>query len=403
MEFKIQQVSEKLRVPKSTIRYWETEFPELVKPKRTDGGQRRYSEKHIGYLIQIKDLLHVKNKTIEQARNILEKGNSKIRKVDWRKKSILLTGGTGYFGRYFCKIMFEKYHPKVIRIYSRDELKQNAMAQKFRHENIRYFIGDVRDIDRLRRAMEGVDIVVQAAALNQVRSCEYNPLEAVKTNILGANNIIDAAIDVGIQKVMAISTDKAVYPVNIYGATALCAEKIFVQGNVYSGSRPTLFSCFRCGKGIESNRSLISLLKEQKKNGIINIINEQMTRFWITMEHAVELVIKCLEIMEGGEIFVPKVPSIRITDFIKTIAPDCEVRSNGIKNGEKIHEIMINEEDGLNTIQHNGTYIILPDQQFGDRGMTLKGKRVPEGFTYTSETNDEWLSFEDIKSLHGFI
>ena len=398
IEYRIQEVSKKLQVPRSTIRYWETEFSELVKPRRTDGGQRRYSEEDIDNLIQIKKILHNKNRSIDQAKRLLKIGNADIGKIDWEKQSILLTGGTGSFGKHFCKVMLEKYHPKVIRIYSRDEIRQHEMRQKF-SGSIRCFIGDIRDANRLRRAMEGVDIVVHAAVLSHVDSCEYNPLEAVKTNIFGASNVVDAAIDVGVKKVMAVSSEKSVYPVNLYGATALCAEKIFIQGNVYSGSRPTRFSCFRCGQAIDSKGNLISFLKEQKNKRIINVINKEMTRFWITMEQAVESIIKSLEIMEGGEIFVPKVPSIRIKDFINAIAPECEVRSNDTVNGEKIHEVMISEEDSRNTIQHNETYIILPDHWRKDREMTLKGERMPARFAYTSKTNNEWLNIDDIKRL----
>ena len=251
MQYRIQQVSKKIEVPRSTIRFWETEFPELIQPKRTNGGQRRYSDEDIHNLKEIKGMLYQKNRSITEARNILRNGNADIGKINWKKQSILVTGGTGSFGKQFCKIMLKKYHPKVIRVYSRDEIRQHEMRQKF-SENIRYFIGDVRDEDRLRRAMEGVDIVVHAAALSHADSCEYNPLEAVKTNIFGASNVVDAAIDVGVKKVMAVSSEKSVYPVNLYGATALCAEKIFIQGNVYSGSRPTRFSCFRCGQAIDS-------------------------------------------------------------------------------------------------------------------------------------------------------
>jgi len=267
MEYKIQDVSEKLQIPKSTIRYWETEFPELVRPKRTNGRQRRYSEEDISNLRQIKNILYQKNRTIAQARNILRMGNADIGKIEWEKQSILLTGGTGSFGKHFCKLMLEKYHPKVIRVYSRDELKQHEMRQEFGEELLRYFIGDVRDADRLERAMEGADIVVHAAALKQVPACEYNPLEAVKTNIHGAQNIIDAAIDTGVKKVIALSTDKAVSPVNLYGATKLCAEKIIIQGNAYSGPRGTRFGCVRYGNVIGSRGSVIPLFIEQKKGG----------------------------------------------------------------------------------------------------------------------------------------
>jgi len=367
MQYKIQKVSEKLDVPKSTVRFWETEFPELVKPKRTNGGQRRYSEKDISNLQKIKNLLHHKNRTIDQARIILKQGNADVGKIDWQKQSILLTGGTGSFGKHFCKVMLEKYHPKVIRIYSRDELKQHEMRQTFGDDVIRYFIGDVRDADRLRRAMEGIDIVIHAAALKQVPSCEYNPFEAVKTNVYGAQNVIDAAIDTGVKKVVALSTDKAVNPVNLYGATKLCADKIFIQGNAYSGSRGTHFSCVRYGNVIGSRGSVIPLFREQKKTGKITITDERMTRFWLTLDQAVELVVNALCHMQGGEIFVPKIPSMKIMDLAKAVAPECKMEAIGIRPGEKLHEALIMEEEGRNTVAYNGMYVIMPNLSWWER------------------------------------
>jgi len=367
MKYRIQEISKKLQVPRSTIRYWETEFPELVKPKRTDGGQRRYSEEDIDNLTQIRKILHNKNRTIDQAKRLLKIGNVDIGKIDWKKQSILLTGGTGSFGKHFCKVMIEKYQPKVIRVYSRDELKQHEMRQKFGEEYVRYFIGDVRDPDRLKRAMEGVDIVVHAAALKQVPACEYNPLEAVKTNIHGAQNVIDAAIDTGVKKVVALSTDKAVNPVNLYGATKLCAEKIFIQGNAYSGSRGTRFSCVRYGNVIGSRGSVVPLFREQKKTGKITITDKRMTRFWLTLDQAVELVINAFCHMQGGEIFVPKIPSMKIIDLAKAIVRDCDIEVIGIRPGEKIHEVLITEEDGRNTVAYNGMYVIMPNYSWWER------------------------------------
>jgi len=399
MKYRIQEVSKKLQVPRSTIRYWETEFSELVKPRRTEGGQRRYSEEDIDNLIQIKKILHNKNRTIDQAKRLLKIGNADIGKIDWKKQSILLTGGTGSFGKHFCKVMIEKYHPKVIRVYSRDELKQHEMRQKFGEEYVRYFIGDVRDPDRLRRAMEGVDIVVHAAALKQVPSCEYNPFEAVKTNIHGAQNVIDAAIDTGVKKVIALSTDKAVNPVNLYGATKLCAEKIFVQGNSYSGPRGTRFGCVRYGNVIGSRGSVIPLFREQKKTGKITITDERMTRFWLTLDQAVELVINALCHMQGGEIFVPRIPSMKVMDLAKAIARDCDIEVIGIRPGEKIHEALITEEDGRNTVAYNGMYVIMPNYPWWEKQNYKKGNRVPDGFAYTSNKNDEWLTVEDLRGI----
>ncbi|MBI4632660.1 MAG: UDP-N-acetylglucosamine 4,6-dehydratase (inverting) [Deltaproteobacteria bacterium] len=400
MEYKIQEVSKKLEVPESTIRYWETEFSELIMPKRTPGGQRRYSQRDLDHLAQIKKLLHLKNRTISQAKTILKSGNEDVEKINWGKQTILLTGGTGSFGKYFCKTMIEKYHPRIIRVYSRDELKQHEMRQTFGEDVIRYFIGDVRDADRLKRAMEGVDIVVHAAALKQVPSCEYNPFEAVKTNIHGAENIIDAAIDVGVKKVVALSTDKAVNPANLYGATKLCAEKIFVQGNAYSGSRGTRFSCVRYGNVIGSRGSVIPLFKEQKKTGKITITDGRMTRFWISLERAVELVIMALRHAQGGEIFVPKIPSMKVVDLAKAVAPECEIEIIGIRPGEKLHESLITEEEGRNAIFYKGMYIVLPNYTWWEERRNYKtAQKLPDGFIYTSNLNDEWLGVEDLRKL----
>jgi UDP-N-acetylglucosamine 4,6-dehydratase len=399
MEYKIQEVSKKLEVPRSTIRYWEMEFPEFVRPKRTDGGQRRYSDEDVDSLQKIKKLLHHKNRTIDQAKNILKRGNADVGKIDWKKQSILLTGGTGSFGKHFCKIMVDKYHPKVIRIYSRDELKQHEMRQKYGEECIRYFIGDVRDADRLKRAMEGVDIVVHAAALKQVPACEYNPLEAVKTNIHGAQNVIEAAIDTGVKKVVALSSDKAVNPVNLYGATKLCADKIFIHGNSYSGPRGTRFSCVRYGNVVGSRGSVIPLFREQQKIGKITITDKRMTRFWITLDQAVELVINALRHMQGGEIFVPKIPSMRIVDLAKAIAPECEIEVIGIRPGEKLHEVLITEEDGRNTVMYNGMFVVMPTYSWWETQNYKKRKKLPEGFVYTSNNNDHWLSVDDLRRI----
>lgn len=399
MKYRIQKVSEKIEVPRSTIRFWETEFPELVKPERTNGGQRRYSKQDISNLQKIKNLLHHKNRTIDQARIILKQGNTDVGKINWEKQTILVTGGTGSFGKHFCKIMLEKYHPAVIRVYSRDELKQHEMHQTFGDDVIRYFIGDVRDGDRLRRAMEGIDIVIHAAALKQVPSCEYNPFEAVKTNIYGAQNVIDAAIDTGVKKVVALSTDKAVNPVNLYGATKLCSDKIFIQGNSYSGSRGTRFSCVRYGNVIGSRGSVIPLFREQKKTGKISITDNRMTRFWLTLDQAVDLVANALCHMQGGEIFVPKIPSMKIIDLAKAIAPECEMEVIGIRPGEKLHESLITEEDGRNTVAFNGMYVIMPNYSWWERQNYKTGQSLPEGFVYASNTNDEWLSVEDLKKI----
>ena len=397
--YKIQEVSEKVEVPASTVRYWEAEFGGFIKPKKTQGKQRRYSQRDVEQFMQIRELLHIKKKTISQAKILLRNGNEDTGKINWAKQSILLTGGTGSFGRHFCKVMMEKYNPEVIRIYSRDELKQHEMRQEFGEDKIRYFIGDVRDGERLKRAMEGIDIVVHAAALKQVPACEYNPLEAVKTNILGAKNVIDAAIDTGVKKVVALSTDKAANPVNLYGATKLCAEKIFIQGNSYTGPRGTRFSCVRYGNVIGSRGSVVPLFQEQKKTGKITVTDKEMTRFWITLDQAVELVVHTLSHMQGGEIFIPRIPSMNISDLAKVVAPECEIEVIGIRPGEKLHEILVTEEEGRNTVAHDGLYVILPNYPWWERQNYKSGQNLPEGFVYSSNKNDQWLGVDELRKL----
>jgi UDP-N-acetylglucosamine 4,6-dehydratase/5-epimerase len=399
MELPIKDISQKMQVPKSTIRYWEAQFPELIRPKMTKGGHRRYSGKDIVFLQRIKELLHHNKKTVQEAKQILKQGSAGSGKIDWHNQTILLTGGTGSFGKHFCEVMIKKYQPKVVRVYSRDELKQHEMRQKYGEKYLRYFIGDVRDADRLRRAMEGADIVVHAAALKQVPACEYNPLEAVKTNIHGAQNVIDAAIDTGVKRVIALSTDKAVNPVNLYGATKLCAEKIFIQGNSYRGTRGTLFSCVRYGNVIGSRGSVIPLFKDQKKAGKVTITDIHMTRFWLTLDQAVDLVINALEHMQGGEIFVPKIPSMKIIDLAKAIAPECEIEVIGIRPGEKLHEVLFSEEDGRNALLFDGMFVIMPSYSWWERKNYNAGQKLPENYTYASNSNDEWLSAEHLRRI----
>ena len=399
MKYRIQNVSDMLELPQSTIRYWETKFTQFVSPKRTGNGQRRYSDHDVEQLKKIKNLLHKKKKSIDEAMTILKKKKSNPEKIDWRNQTILLTGGTGSFGKHFCKIMTEKYHPKVIRVYSRDELKQHEMRQQFGEEHIRYFIGDIRDSDRLKRAMEGVDIVIHAAALKQVPACEYNPLEAIKTNIHGAQNLIDAAIDTGVKKVMALSTDKAANPVNLYGATKLCAEKIIIQGNAYAGTRETKFSCVRYGNVLGSRGSVIPVFKKQKKTGKITITDKRMTRFWLTLDQAVQLVIDGLNNMQGGEIFIPKIPSMKVMDLAKAVAPECEIQIIGIRPGEKLHEILITEEEGFNAVDYKGMYVIMPHYSWWENRKYSTCKKMPDGFHYTSKENKEWLTVDNLKKI----
>ena len=319
--------------------------------------------------------------------------------IDWSQQTILVTGGTGSFGKHFCKVMLEKYSPKVIRIYSRDELKQHDMRQQFGEGDLRYLIGDVRDVDRLRRAMEGVDIVVHAAALKQVPACEYNPLEAVKTNVHGAQNVLDAALDAGVKQVIALSTDKAVNPVNLYGATKLCAEKILIQGNAYAGGRGTRFSCVRYGNVIGSRGSVIPLFLQQKQTGKVTITDERMTRFWITLDQAVDLVLKGLSHMQGGEIFIPIVPSMKIMHLAQAIAPECEVDVIGIRPGEKLHEALTTEADGRYMITFDGMYVVLPNYSWWERKNYQDAVRLPETFVYTSNNNEHWLTVEDLRAI----
>lgn len=320
--------------------------------------------------------------------------------IDWENLNVLVTGGTGSFGKKLVEIMLRDFHPNKLIIFSRDELKQHEMRMNgFDHPSLRFFIGDVRDKERLHRAMQGVNIIIHAAALKQVPACEYNPFEAVKTNVLGAQNIIDAAIDARVEKVVALSTDKAVNPVNLYGATKLCAEKMFVQGNSYAGVGGTIFSCVRYGNVIGSRGSVIPLFISQKKKGKMTITDKHMTRFWITLDQAVQLVMNAIEHMQGGEIFLPKIPSMKIIDLTRAIAPECEIDIIGIRPGEKIHEVLITEEEGRHTLDYDGMYVVLPNYPWWNRQNYKTGTKLPEGFTYVSNTNDQWLSVKDLKGI----
>jgi UDP-N-acetylglucosamine 4,6-dehydratase (inverting) len=320
--------------------------------------------------------------------------------MNFSNKVILLTGGTGSFGQRFTEIILKRYKPKAIRIFSRDELKQYEMAQKFNNnKRLRFFIGDVRDHYRLSRAMDGADIVVHAAALKQVPLCEYNPFEAVMTNIIGAQNVINAAIDHNIEKVMAISTDKAVNPVNLYGATKMCMEKLFVSGNAYVGERRTRISCARYGNVVGSRGSVIPLFKKQSLTGTITITDKRMTRFWITLTQGVEFVIKCMEMMQGGEIFVPKVPSMRIIDLAKIIAPKCKIKYIGIRPGEKIHECLVTEDEARHTVEYKDFFVIIPDHSWWSYENYKDGNKLPEGFRYTSDTNEHWLTKKELQKM----
>jgi UDP-N-acetylglucosamine 4,6-dehydratase len=320
--------------------------------------------------------------------------------MPWHKLSILITGGTGSFGKKFTEIMLHEFHPKKLIIFSRDELKQHEMRMSgFDHPSLRYFIGDVRDPDRLRRAMHGVDIVVHAAALKQVPACEYNPMEAIMTNVIGARNVIDAALDMGVKKVMALSTDKAVNPINLYGATKLCAEKLFVQSNAYSGFHGARFSCARYGNVVGSRGSVILVFLEQSRNGRVTVTDPRMTRFWITLEQGVRFVIRCIEQMHGGEVFVPKIPSMNIMDLVKALASDCGVEYIGIRPGEKLHEVLISEDEARHTVELDDMYIVQPVHPWWRVENWAGAKPLPDGFRYTSDTNTHWLSVEELRGL----
>jgi UDP-N-acetylglucosamine 4,6-dehydratase len=317
-------------------------------------------------------------------------------------KVVLVTGGTGSLGQAFTEIALREHDPKVVRIFSRGELLQQQMQQKFNNdERLRFFIGDVRDRERVYRAVNGVDIVVHAAALKQVPACEYNPIEAVRTNIDGAINVIDAAIDNGVEKAMAISTDKAVHPINLYGATKLAMERLFVQANVYAGARKTRFSCVRYGNVIGSRGSIVPLFLEQRENGVITITDEQMTRFWVTLEQGVRFVIDSIGGMRGGEVFVPKLPSMKITDIADVIAPKAEKRIIGVRPGEKIHEILLTEEEARHTREFDNYFVVEPEHLFwGEVGLE-GGHILPPGFKYTSDGNNQWVSKEELRRLIG--
>jgi UDP-N-acetylglucosamine 4,6-dehydratase len=321
--------------------------------------------------------------------------------MDWKNQTILITGGTGSFGKKFTEIMLRDYHPKKLVIFSRDELKQHEMrVSGFDDPSLRYFIGDVRDVDRLRRAFQGVDIVVHAAALKQVPACEYNPIEAILTNIDGAKNVIDAALDTNVQRVLALSSDKAVNPINLYGATKLVAEKLFVQANAYSGSGPTRFSSVRYGNVVGSRGSVIPIFQEQRKNGRVTITDSRMTRFWITLEQGVHFVIHSIEQMIGGEVFVPKIPSMSLSDLVLALAPGC-VESIGIRPGEKLHEVLVSEDEARHSVELDEMFVIQPTHPWWSTDRWTQGKSLPDEFRYTSNTNAQWLSIEDLHQLLG--
>lgn len=324
-------------------------------------------------------------------------------------KTIFITGGTGSFGKKFIETVLNRFNPRKIIIYSRDELKQFEMQQSSRFKKdgvlIRYFIGDVRDKERLIRAMTGVDIVIHAAALKQVPAAEYNPFEAVKTNVIGGQNVIDACFETGVKKVIALSTDKAAAPINLYGATKLTSDKLFVAANNYKGVHDIKFSVVRYGNVMGSRGSVIPFFIEKKKTGVLPITDTRMTRFNITLQEGVDFVLKCLDVMWGGELFIPKIPSYKILDVAKAIAPEAKHETVGIRPGEKLHEEMITETDAINTIEFEDYYVILPSTQiwniekFRMESNHKAGSTCEFGFSYNSGSNEKFLSVDEIKKL----
>lgn len=317
--------------------------------------------------------------------------------------TILITGGTGSFGHKFVEMIFEKYNPFKVIIYSRDEYKQSLMQQKFKKHSkkLRFFIGDVRDKDRLYRAFDGVDYVIHAAAMKQVPACEYNPFEAIKTNVHGAKNVIDAAIDRGIKKVIALSTDKAVNPINLYGGTKLVSDKLFISANAYTGDKNTNFSVVRYGNVAGSRGSIIPIFEKIMKEGktSLPITDFRMTRFWITLDEGVELVFKALEESKGGETYISKIPSFKVTDLAEAMLEKARLKEIGIREGEKLHEAMITKDDSRTTYEYEKHYIIYPhfDWWNFDKHFTQGGKLIEEGFEYNSATNKEWMTVRQLK------
>ncbi|RTQ94351.1 UDP-N-acetylglucosamine 4,6-dehydratase (inverting) [Lysinibacillus telephonicus] len=313
-------------------------------------------------------------------------------------KTVLVTGGTGSFGKKFVRKALDSNVKKII-IFSRDELKQYEMKQEFTDNRLRFFIGDVRDKERLVRAFNGVDYVIHAAAMKHVDACEYNPFEAIKTNIHGAQNIVEAAIDCGVEKVIALSTDKACSPVNLYGATKLASDKLFVAANAYVGDKKTSFSVVRYGNVVGSRGSVLPFFKKIRDTGVLTVTDERMTRFWITLEQGVQFVLDSLERMYGGEIFVPKIPSMKVIDLAKAIGPECKIEIIGIRPGEKLHEAMIMEDDARHTVEFDKYYVIQPEFPWWSKAYAKGGKELPDGFAYTSDKNTEWLTVDQLSKL----
>lgn len=318
--------------------------------------------------------------------------------MDWSQQVVLITGGTGSLGRKMARVLLRDYQPRKLIVLSRDELKQHEMRTSgLAHPSLRYFIGDVRDADRLRRAFQGVDVVIHAAALKQVPACEYNPIEAVLTNVMGSRNVIDAALDCRVRQVLAVSSDKAVNPVNVYGATKLVAEKLFVQANAYSGTGPTRFSCVRYGNVVGSRGSVIPLFIEQRQHGRLTVTDRRMTRFWLTLDRAVRFVLGAVKQMHGGEVFVPKIPSMNIMDLAAAVGPECAVDEVGIRPGEKLHEVLVSEDESRQTVELPDMFVIEPAHPWWTPYAWNEARRVADGFRYTSDHGLNTLSIEGLR------
>jgi len=323
--------------------------------------------------------------------------------VDWSNSCVMVTGGTGSFGRAMTRFLLQEYNCRRVVIFSRDELKQLNMREEFGdHPALRFFIGDVRDMERLRLALRGVDIVFHAAALKQVPVAEYNPFEAILTNIVGAANVIRASLDCGVKRIVALSSDKAANPINLYGATKLCADKLFVAANSYVGELKTRFAVVRYGNVVGSRGSVIPLFKEKRKTGVLPITDQRMTRFWVTLDQAVRFCLRFAELMRGGEIFVPKIPSMRIVDLARAVAPECKHEIIGIRPGEKLHEILISEDDARMTLEYEDYFVIQPHYHMWadlEYGQPDGGQPCRDGFRYSSDTNTQWLSAEELRAM----
>jgi UDP-N-acetylglucosamine 4,6-dehydratase len=324
--------------------------------------------------------------------------------MDWRQASILVTGGTGSFGRRFVELVLAERRPRRLIVYSRDECKQHLMHQGgLSDECMRYFIGDVRDGERLRRATQDVDLIVHAAAMKQVPICEYNPFEAVATNIQGSRNVIEAALDNHVPRVLALSTDKATAPLNLYGATKLVAEKLFVHANHYNRDPATRFACVRYGNVLGSRGSVVPLFAEQRARGVVTVTDPRMTRFWMTLDQGVRFVLSCVDSMVGGEVFIPKLPSMKVVDLARAVAPEARVECIGVRPGEKLHEALLSEEEARMSLDAGDRYVMLPaDQPWVGAHWEHAGFRMQDGFRYTSDSNERWLSCDEMREmLHG--